>query len=80
MGGYSTNYEYDLAGNILSLQRNGLVAIDGGVPAFGGSTPYYTYSDERLESVNDLLEQYHLAQPKGFGPGFRLHLRWNGNP
>ncbi len=71
VGSYSTNYEYDLAGNIIKLNRNGLVQIDGGIPEFGRiDSLWYTYNNERLQSVSDLLDSTTLAQPKGFGPVF----------
>ncbi len=45
--------------------------IDGGIPEFGQiDSLLYTYNDERLQSVSDLLDSTTLAQPKGFGPVF----------
>ncbi|MBK7337004.1 MAG: hypothetical protein IPJ00_12915 [Saprospirales bacterium] len=79
VGSYNTNYEYDLAGNILSLHRNGLIQIDGGIPEFGRiDSLWYTYNNERLQSVSDLLDSTTLAQPKGFGPVFSGYT-YDGN-
>ncbi len=71
-GAYNTSYSYDLAGNILSLTRNGLVGIDA-TSGMGQYAPIddlsYSYEgglSSVLSSVVDNVSDP-VAQAEGFG-------------
>ncbi len=57
-GRYNTSYQYDLAGNILGLKREGLINEVNGVPNYGivDNVPEgnYVYENQRLKSVTDI--------------------------
>ncbi|MEM9820311.1 MAG: RHS repeat-associated core domain-containing protein [Bacteroidota bacterium] len=65
---YSTTYSYDLAGNIKTLTRNGLIETTADEMIFGNiDNLKYSYTKSRLNSVLDNVANPD-AQPKGFKP------------
>ena len=79
---YSTDYAYDLAGNILTLNRRGLKEIVGQTPIYAqiDQLDYnYNPNNSLLQSVDDLITDP-VAQPKGFLPDFSSYTYdANGN-
>ena len=66
---FSTSYTYDLAGNILSLKRNGWVKEYGDFKMIDDLEYIYEPNTSELKKVTDLLINVDpIAQPKGFGP------------
>ena len=65
---YSTSYTYDLAGNILSLNRNGWIDLQSSIPIFGAIDQLaYDLPGQHLLNVTDGITDP-TAQPKGFVP------------
>jgi hypothetical protein len=80
-GRYNTSYEYDKAGNIMKLNRYGLIDASAGQYTYGliDSLVYiYANDDSRLSSIEDFVADP-LAELKGFKIAGAFTYDGNGN-